>query len=214
MTARLPSFPSRPTAVARPDPAPVPCEFSWHSPAFLHWSLAVAQSSAGASPEAASSGWLPENGRFTSRSPRGRPRSFRQRLNSDIAVSNIKNIVDRLGFDLVTYVINWHEFRDLQRAFIRASVVDIEMLTDQAIVASILRLARQHRIRYVLNGSNTATEHDMQPNWVWNKQDLRNVQSHSQAVWHCAIEDILYADRLALPLGPLHSGADCSTCAY
>ena len=97
--------------------------------------------------------------------------------NSEIAVSNIKNIVKTLGLDLITYVINWEEFRDIQRAFIKASVVDIEMITDHAIMAAMYRIAKEHGIRYILSGQNYATEHCMPKAWIWNKQDLRNLKA-------------------------------------
>lgn len=97
--------------------------------------------------------------------------------NSEIAVSNIKKIVEKCGFELHTYVINWPEFRDVQRAFIKASVVDIEMVTDHAIFAAMFRIARQKHIRYVLSGTNRATEHGMPRTWLWRKQDLRNLKA-------------------------------------
>lgn len=97
--------------------------------------------------------------------------------NTEIAVHNIKMIVGVLGFNLETYVINWEEFQDLQRAYFKASVVDIEALTDHAITAAMFRLARKHRIRYILSGSNTATEHCMPKTWIWNKQDLVNIRA-------------------------------------
>jgi N-acetyl sugar amidotransferase len=101
--------------------------------------------------------------------------------NTEIAVSNIKNVVKTLGFDLETYVIDWPEFRDIQRAFIKASVVDIEMVTDHAIVAATVRIARRHDIRYILSGQNRATEHCMPKSWIWNKQDLANLKDiHSK----------------------------------
>lgn len=97
--------------------------------------------------------------------------------NSEIAVSNIKSIVQTLGFDLHTEVIDWEEFRDLQRAFLKASVIDIEMITDHAIFASMYRLARKHRIKYVLSGTNFRTEHTMPRSWYWRKQDLVNLKA-------------------------------------
>lgn len=101
--------------------------------------------------------------------------------NSEIAVSNIKKIVDKLGFDLYTYVIDWEEFRDIQRAFIKASVVDIEMVSDHAIFASMFNIARNHGIKYVLSGTNFCTEHTMPKSWYWRKQDLANLKSiHSR----------------------------------
>ena len=97
--------------------------------------------------------------------------------NSEIAVSNIQKIVQKLGFDLYTYVIDWEEFRDLQRAFFKASVIDIEMLSDHAIFASMFRIARENRIKYVLSGTNFLTEHTMPASWYWRKQDVTNLRS-------------------------------------
>jgi N-acetyl sugar amidotransferase len=97
--------------------------------------------------------------------------------NSDIAVKNIRRIVDVTGFDLKTYVIDWPEFRDLQRAFFKAGVIDIELLTDHAIFASLFRIRREFKIKTVLSGTNYSTEHGMPPSWLWNKMDLRNIRA-------------------------------------
>lgn len=97
--------------------------------------------------------------------------------NSELAVKNIENIVKRLGIDLHTYVIDWEEFRDLQRAFFRANVIDIEMVTDHAIFASMYRLADEHGIKYILSGTNVATESVMPRTWLHLKSDLRNLQA-------------------------------------
>lgn len=96
--------------------------------------------------------------------------------NSEIAVSNIKKIVDKCGFDLETYVIDWPEFKDLQRSFFKAGVVDIEMLSDHAIMATMFKLRKQHNIKYILSGSNYVTEHGMPLTWLWRKQDLANIE--------------------------------------
>ena len=96
---------------------------------------------------------------------------------SELAVGNIERIVQALDYDLFTYVIDWGEFRDLQRAFLKASVIDIELLTDHAIFAATLNLAREHGIRFVLSGSNVATEHGLPSAWIWNKQDWTNIRA-------------------------------------
>ena len=96
--------------------------------------------------------------------------------NSQTAVSNIKKIVDKCGFDLETYVINWPEFKDLQRSFFKAGVVDIEMLTDHAIMATMFNIRKKHNIRYVLSGVNIRTENGMPNAWLWRKQDLLNIK--------------------------------------
>lgn len=95
--------------------------------------------------------------------------------NSELAVKNIENIVSNLGFDLYTYVINWEEFRDLQMSYLKASVIDIEALTDHAIVATLFKLAAQHKIKYFLSGYNIVTEAILPSAWVFNKQDSENI---------------------------------------
>ena len=52
--------------------------------------------------------------------------------NSELAVGNIKRVLERLGIDLYTVVLDWEEFRDLQLAFLRAGVPDCEIPTDHA----------------------------------------------------------------------------------
>ena len=97
--------------------------------------------------------------------------------NSEMAVQNIENIVGRLGFDLQTYVIDWDEFRDLQLSYLKASVIDIEVITDHAIFASLYRLARQHGIKHILSGTNVVTEAVLPPHWIYNKVDHVNIKA-------------------------------------
>ncbi len=101
--------------------------------------------------------------------------------NSELAVKNIENIVRKLGFDLYTHVINWNEFRDLQLSYFKASVVDIEALTDHAINAILHKMASVHGIKYILSGENIVTEGRIPPNWAHLKNDLINIKDiHSK----------------------------------
>ncbi len=101
--------------------------------------------------------------------------------NSELAVKNIESIVSILGFDLYTYVINWEEFKDLQLAYLKASVIDIEVITDHAIVATLYQLAAKHKINYFLNGYNIVTEAILPNAWVFNKQDAENIKAIHKA---------------------------------
>lgn len=96
---------------------------------------------------------------------------------SERAVHNIEAVVRGLDLDLYTYVVDWEEFRDLQVSFFRASVIDIETLTDHAILAVPLQLARDRGIRFVLRGTNVRTEAILPPAWVHSKLDLRNIRA-------------------------------------
>lgn len=98
--------------------------------------------------------------------------------NSELAVKNIETIVNKLEIDLFTYVINWEEFRDLQVAFLKSGVVDLEMLSDNAIVVSIYKLMRKHNINFFLIGANIATESIMPSSWFCQpKYDSLNIRS-------------------------------------
>jgi len=95
---------------------------------------------------------------------------------SELAVKNIENIITRLGFDLFTLVINWEEFRDIQLAYLRASVVDIEVVSDHAIFSTMFKLAKEHNIGYIISGTNVVTENIMPPSWLYNKLDSSNLR--------------------------------------
>ena len=101
--------------------------------------------------------------------------------NSELAVQNIENIIRKLNIDLYTLVVNWQEFRDIQLSYLKASVVDIEVVSDHAIFATMYKLARQHDIGFIINGSNIVTEHIMPPGWLYKKMDYANLKDiHSQ----------------------------------
>lgn len=97
--------------------------------------------------------------------------------NSELAVHNINRLIDYSGFDLITHVISWREFKSIQRAFFKADVIDIELVTDQAIFASLHKYARKHKIKYILSGENFSTENILPRSWVWRKTDVRNIMS-------------------------------------
>lgn len=97
--------------------------------------------------------------------------------NAELAVQNIEQIVSRLDIDLHTHVIDWNEFRDLQRAYIKASVIDIEVVSDHAIFAVLNQLASKYGIRHVLSGTNVVTEFVMPPHWIYAKTDHVNIKA-------------------------------------
>ena len=98
--------------------------------------------------------------------------------NSELAVQNIYNVVNKLGFHLYTYVIDWEEFKDLQLAYLKASVIDVEIPTDHFIYATMYQLASQKGIKYILDGNNFATEFpNLSMNWSYSKIDLVNLLS-------------------------------------
>jgi len=97
--------------------------------------------------------------------------------NSEIAVKNINNIIDYLDADLYTLVVDWEEFRDLQRAYLKAGVIDIEVLTDHAIYGTLYKLAAKNNIKYVISGANMETEALLPKSWTNSKKDSINIQA-------------------------------------
>lgn len=101
--------------------------------------------------------------------------------NTELAVSNIEKIVTKLDIDLHTEVLDWPTFRDLQRSFFLASVPNCEIPTDHAIVATLFRLARKFGIRYIISGSNVATEGIISKNAGHDNKDWAHISAiHSR----------------------------------
>lgn len=78
--------------------------------------------------------------------------------NTDQAVSNIEKLVDGLGLDLYTEVINWEEMKDLQLSFLKAQIPDQDLPQDAAFFSAMYKFARTHNIKHVITGSNYSTE--------------------------------------------------------
>lgn len=97
--------------------------------------------------------------------------------NTDIAVNNIQCIVDKLGLDLYTEVINWNEMRDFQLAFFKSGVSHIDIPQDHAFIAAMYKFANQHGVKYILNGGNISTECVRNPlAWLYHGTDMAQVR--------------------------------------
>jgi N-acetyl sugar amidotransferase len=78
--------------------------------------------------------------------------------NSDVAVSNINVLVDKLGLDLFTEVINWEEMRNFQLAMFKSGVPHLDVPQDMAFIGVLYKFAEKHGIKHILNGGNISTE--------------------------------------------------------
>lgn len=97
--------------------------------------------------------------------------------NTDTAVSNIELLLRELNFDLHTHVIDWEEFKDIQRSLFLASVPNIEVATDHAITALLYHMAAKHGVRYLLSGSNVETESILPRSWGHDNRDWRSIKA-------------------------------------
>lgn len=78
--------------------------------------------------------------------------------NSELAVNNIQVMIDKLGLDLYTEVINWEEMKDFQLAFFKSGVPHLDIPQDHAFIATLYNFADKYNIKYILNGGNISTE--------------------------------------------------------
>ena len=96
--------------------------------------------------------------------------------NSETAVSNIEKLVKQLDIDLITYVVNWEELRDLELAYMKASVVDIDIPNEMPFQAMLYQTAAKHKFKYIISGHNHASEGWLPPNFTHYKYDTLNLR--------------------------------------
>jgi N-acetyl sugar amidotransferase len=97
--------------------------------------------------------------------------------NSAIAVRNVKTVLEKLHLDYTSFVLDWDEFKDLQLAFLKASVPEIETPTDIAIPAALHRVAAEHGVRHIIAGGNIWTEGILPRSWHYDAKDVRYLKA-------------------------------------
>ncbi|HMG66433.1 MAG TPA: N-acetyl sugar amidotransferase [Chitinophagaceae bacterium] len=97
--------------------------------------------------------------------------------NSEIAVNNIEVLVEKLGLELYTEVINWEEMRDFQLAFFKSGVPHLDLPQDHAFIATLYNFAEKYKIKYILNGGNISTECVRNPmEWLYYGTDMVQIK--------------------------------------
>lgn len=93
--------------------------------------------------------------------------------NSDTAVHNINVMIDKLGLDLFTEVINWEEMKDFQLTFLKSGLPNIDIPQDHAFVATLYDFAAKYKVKYIVNGGNISTECVRNPlEWMYYGTDM------------------------------------------
>ena len=97
--------------------------------------------------------------------------------NSQQAVNNIENIVEKLELDLYTEVIDWEEMKDLQLSFFKSGVPHIDSPQDHAFFATMYKFASMHNVKYIFTGGNYSTECIRNPlEWMYYQSDIRQLK--------------------------------------
>ena len=100
--------------------------------------------------------------------------------NSEQATHNIHSLVNSLGIDLETVVVDWESISDLQSAFFRASVPNCDIPQDHAIVAVNNLVADKFRLKDFISGGNFATESILPGSWGHDARDLKHIKAISR----------------------------------
>lgn len=101
--------------------------------------------------------------------------------NSELSVHNINVMIDKLGLDLYTEVINWEEMKDFQLAFFKSGVPHIDIPQDHAFIATLYNFAEKYNIKYILNGGNISTECVQYPlKYYYYGTDMRQIKDIRQ----------------------------------
>lgn len=92
---------------------------------------------------------------------------FDNTWNSPIATSNIHAVLDKLGVELETYVVDNKEYDDLYGAFMLAGVKDVEAPTDIGFMGVLYRAAEKHGIKTIIEGHSFRTEGVSPLGWLY-----------------------------------------------
>ncbi|PUE47645.1 N-acetyl sugar amidotransferase [Limnohabitans sp. 2KL-51] len=78
--------------------------------------------------------------------------------NTDQGVANIEKLVNGLGLELYTEVVNWEAVKRMQVAFLKSGISDQDLIQDASFFSALYRFAQKHGIKHVITGSNYSTE--------------------------------------------------------
>ena len=91
---------------------------------------------------------------------------FDNNMDSKTAAENLKNACTILDVDLHTFVVDWPEYKDLQVAFLKASVPSVDIPLDQAFVSMLFDYARVNSIKYLFSGYTFRGEGPIPEQWT------------------------------------------------
>ena len=97
--------------------------------------------------------------------------------NSNLANVNIENTLKILDIPLITHVLKWKEFKNLQIAFLKSGTPDGEIPSDHAINSVMYRIAKKYRIKYIINGMNFKTESMHVDKWAYGHSDWKYIKA-------------------------------------
>lgn len=96
--------------------------------------------------------------------------------NDPIADENIMKLVEGLKVPFFRYTIDLDRFKDLQSAFLKAGLINVEIPSDHIIVATAYEMASKYGIKYIISGGNLSEESIMPYSWSYPARDLTHIK--------------------------------------
>jgi hypothetical protein len=96
--------------------------------------------------------------------------------NDPKADENIMRLVEGMKVPFYRYTIDLEKFRELQAAFLKAGVKNLEIPTDHILMASTYEMANKYGIKTIISGGNWATESIMPMSWGYQPRDLTHIK--------------------------------------
>jgi hypothetical protein len=136
--------------------------------------------------------------------------------NNDQAESNMKNLVEHLNVNLITYKLDKHEYDTLNMAFLEFGLPDADIPNDIAMTKLMYDTADKYGIKWILNGHDFREEGSTPAAWTY--MDAKYISDvYTQYTKGFTLENyplftfwdqIKYAFRGIKQIRPFHFGFD------
>ena len=92
---------------------------------------------------------------------------FNNHWNTDNAIFNMKQLVQKLNVDFIEFYVNKEEFDNLNKAFLMAGTPDCDIPNDIAMTKIMYETCEKYNIKYILNGHCYKTEGSTPKAWTY-----------------------------------------------
>lgn len=98
-------------------------------------------------------------------------------FDTDISISNVKKLIDKTGFDMITIKPDAEQYFSLLKAYMRAGVPNLAVPQDNILQANLIKMEKKYGIKYFLIGGNFSTESILQRGNTYSYSDLTNIKA-------------------------------------
>ncbi|MBT4732918.1 N-acetyl sugar amidotransferase [Candidatus Woesearchaeota archaeon] len=102
--------------------------------------------------------------------------------NDPKADANVERLVKKAGVTHINHKIDLEKFKELQTAFLRGGIKNVEATTDHILFALTYKMIVDNKLKYVISGGNQATESIMPASWGEDARDLYWIKSVYKAI--------------------------------